>query len=149
MRIDVRTEIESPAARVFDFIADLTNNPEWQSGVAETTWTSPMPVAVGATCEQRFEDGTTIGYRITGLDPGKSITMETLPGASVAATITRTVQELNATLTRVHMNLNGRVQGWRIVLTPLVRRLVRRSIIADYRRLKRTLEEGNEPPDVD
>ncbi len=144
MQIEVVTEIGAATDHVFDYITDLTNNPEWQSGVAETTWTSPPPVAVGSTCEQRLDDDSVVGYQVVAIDPGKSITIETLPGASVSATITRTVQDLGAGRSRVRMNMVGRVRGWRFALTPLIKRLIRQAIAADYRRLKRHLEADDE-----
>jgi len=147
MHIDVRTEIEAPTELVFDYLADLANNPQWQSGVAETSWKSPPPVAVGSTCEQRFDDGKVVGYRVLSIDPGKSMTIETLPGASVPATITRTVEKLGVSRSRVRMDLDGRVRGWRFVLTPLVKRLITRGIAADYRRLKKLLEPDDQPGD--
>ena len=145
MRIEVRTEVEAPKELVFRYVADLTNNPVWQSGVAETTWTSPLPVTPGTTCEQRLDDGSVVRYRVVAVDPGESITIESLPGASVAATITRTVQELGVARSRVRMELQGRVRGWRFLLTPLMKWLIRRAIESDYRRLKRVMEAEEEP----
>jgi uncharacterized membrane protein len=146
MRIVIETEIEAPAELVFDYIADLTNNPEWQSGVAETKWTSPLPVVVGTTCEQRLDNGGVVGYGVVAIDPGKSITIETLAGTPVPATITRNVQQLDDARSRVHMDLAARLPGWRVVITPMVRWLFRREIRADYRRLKKLLETAGEPP---
>ena len=145
MRIVINTEIDVPAEAAFDYIADLTNNPEWQSGVTDTVWTAPLPVVIGATCEQRHTDGSVVEYQVVALDPGKSISIKTLPGASVAAVITRTVHKLNDSRSRVRMELEGRVQGWRALLTPLSKRLITRAIEADYRRLKKRLESEEEP----
>ena len=147
MRIVINTEIDIPAAAVFEYIADLTNNPEWQSGVAETVWTTPLPLTVGTECRQTLDSGEIVNYRVVAIDEGRAIAIETLPGASVAGSISRTVNELNVGRCRVRMELEGRVRGWRFILTPLIRRLIRSSIAADYRRLKRLLETDEEPAD--
>lgn len=146
MHILITVEIDVPADVAFAYIADLTNNPEWQSGVTDTVWTAQLPVVVGTTCEQSHMDGSVVGYRIVALEPGKSISIQTLPGATVAATINRTVHKLNDSRSRVRMELEGRVQGWRVLLTPLSKRLITRAIEADYRRLKKRLESDKESP---
>ena len=140
MKINIQIEVDAAAEEVFAYIADLTNNPEWQSGVAETDWTTGPPIRVGSACEQILDDGGTVGYTITRLDPGRSLTIETTPGAAVPATITRTVQKLDVARSRVRMQLVGSVRGWRRILTPLLRRMITASITSDYRRLKKTLE---------
>lgn len=144
MKVNVQVEINAAAADVFAYVADLSNNPEWQSGVETTEWTSEPPLEVGSTCEQTLDDGAKVGYEVVAIDPGRSITIETKPGASVPATITRTVQQLNENRSRIRMELDGKVRGWRKILTPLLRRAIASSITSDYRRLKRRLE-----PDTD
>ncbi len=141
MQVTVNIEIAAPAADVFAYVADLTNNPNWQSGIESTQWTSPPPLALGATAKQQLDGGkAAVEYRVTALEPGRSITVETLAGAAIPVTVTRTVQMLNESSTRLRMDLVGHPPGWRRLTTPLLRRLVRRDIASDYRRLKRILE---------
>ena len=145
MHIGIQIDIEAPRGLVFDYIADLTNNPEWQRGVTRTEWTSPLPVVVGTTCEQHLDNGGVVGYGIVALEPGKSITIKTLEGTPVPAKITRTVQPLDDARSRVLMGLEARMPGWRVVISPMVKWLFRREIRADYRRLKKLLETAEEP----
>lgn len=140
MKANVRIEIEVAPGKAFDYFADLSNNPEWQSGVAETRWTTEPPVRIGSKCEQELEDGNVVGYVVTDIQQGKSITIETVFGAGMPATVTRTVAELNPARCRVTMDLVGKVRGWRVILAPLIRRAVESSIRSDYKRLKRVLE---------
>ncbi len=147
MRIVVKVEIAAPADAVFAYIADLTNNPEWQSGVAGTRLTSGESAEVGAKYEQTLDNGQSAEYAITALDTGRSITVATVRGTVVDSTIIRTVQKLSEESSRVRMELSGRVRGWRVLATPLLRRLVTSSIRSDYRRLKRILEPDDQAED--
>ena len=144
VKVQVREEIAAPADAVFAYVADLTNNSDWQSGVAATRLTDGSPMELGATYEQTLDDGKSATYVVTALEPGRSITVVTERGTVVNATITRTVHKLSEDTSRIRMELSGRVRGWRVVLTPLMRRLVTSSIRADYRRLRRTLEPADE-----
>ena len=140
MRIDVQVEMALPGEDVFAYLADLTNNPDWQSGVESTELVSGHADVVGATYEQVLDDGNKTQYVVTNIEPGRSITMRTEGRATVDATIIRTVQKLSDRRCRVRMELIGRVRGWRWIITPLLRRMIRSSIAADYRRLRRLLE---------
>ena len=140
MHVEVKIEIDARPEDVFDYVADLANNPEWQSGVEATEWTSEPPLAVGSSWRQTLDDGNTVTYAVAALDPGRSITFKTGSGPAVAGTITRTVQKLDVNRCRLRMELTGKVKGWRIILSPLLRRAIRSSISSDYRRLKKRLE---------
>jgi uncharacterized membrane protein len=140
MRVRVQMEIAASPEDAFAYISDLSNNPEWQSGVSTTTCISDSPHDIGATYEQALDDGSVVVYFVADIEPGRSITMRTERGATVPATVTRTVQKLDVDRCRVRMELVGKVRGWRRVLTPLLRRLIRRSITSDYKRLRRILE---------
>ena len=146
MRVTVLTEMELPADTVFDYLADLSNNRYWQSGVDSSRWTSPPPLAVGSTCEQSLESGAVVEYVVTDLAPAdRSLTITTQRGAVVPTTVTRTVEVLGESRCRIRMELIGHPRGWRLLTYPLLRWLVRQTIASDYRRLKRVLEAGDEP----
>lgn len=42
-------DVAVPAPELFAYVADMSNNPEWQQGQVACTWTSPPPVGVGST----------------------------------------------------------------------------------------------------
>ena len=148
--VTVNTEIARPAEVVFDYIADLTNNADWQFGIESTEWTSALRVDVGSTYDQTMEyKGLVTGYEITAIEPGRSITVETRAGATIPTTVTRTVQVLNESRCRVRVDLSGRLPGWRVITRPLAKRMIRRSIASDFRRLKHRMEEENDPPTGD
>lgn len=144
MQIKVKVEINAAAEVVFDYVAELSNNPEWQSGVESTERTSELPIEVGTRWIQTLDNGSTVEYVVTSLQPGKSITVQTESGPAVVGEITRTVQKLDVDRSRVRMDLTGKVRGWRVILAPLMRRMITNSISADYRRLKKQLEPESE-----
>ena len=53
--IDIETslDVEAPADRVFEFVADQTNAPRWQKGLHSVRRLTPGPIGVGS--EHEFE----------------------------------------------------------------------------------------------
>lgn len=145
IEVTVRTEIEVPAAEVFAYVADFSNNQAWQSGISSVEWTSPPPIGVGSTYDQVSDYKNMVtGYEITAIEPGCSITAESRQGATFPITVTRTVVPLSGTRCRITVDLIGHPRGFRRLVKPLVVKVVRDSIEADYRRLKRQLETTGE-----
>ena len=148
-KVTITTEIEAPAEVVYAYLADLSNNSTWQSGIASTNWTSRPPIRVGSTYDQRMDyKDMVIAYEVTAIDPGRSITVESRHGATVPTTVTRTVHNLGESLSRVEVELEGELRSWRQITKPMVTRTIRRSVGADYRRLKEQLEAGDEATDT-
>ncbi len=147
IRITTSIEVEAPADRVYSYMSDFTNNAAWQSGVESTEWTSAPPLRVGSTYDQTMEyKGIVTSYAITAIDPDLSITTESETGATIHTTVTRTVRALHENRCRVTVDLVGRPQGLRRLSKPLLARVVRKSVVADYRRLKRLLESAPDQP---
>ena len=145
INVTIRTEIDVPAAEAFDYVADFSNNESWQSGIQSTAWTSAPPIRVGSTYDQRLDNKDTVtSYEISAIEPGYSITAESREGATFPVTVTRTVVPLSATRCRITVDLVGYPRGLRRLVKPLVVKVVRDSIEADYRRLKRWLEHADE-----
>ena len=146
--LTVTTRIPASAEAVFDYLVDFSNNKEWQSGIDSIEWTSPPPIQVGSTYRQKMTyKGVVTLYEVTALRPGSAITVKSQPGAAIPTTVTRTVQKLDASNCRVSVDVVGELKGLRRITTPLLRRTVRRSIEADYKRLKLQMEAaGDDPP---
>jgi uncharacterized membrane protein len=143
--VTIRTEIEVPAEEAFDYVADFSHNAVWQSGIQSTTWTSPPPIRVGSTFDQQLDYRNTVtSYEVTAIESGHSITTESREGATFPVTVTRTVVPLSDTRCRITVDLVGYPRGFRRLVKPVVVKVVRDSIEADYRRLKRQLEAGQE-----
>lgn len=140
-KITVSTELAVPAATALEYISDFANNPAWQSGVASTEWTSEPPLRVGSTYDQQMEYKDLVtSYVVVAIDPGRAITTESEAGATIPTRVTRTVRLLNETRCRITVDLVGEPRGLRRLTKPLLTRLIRRSVAADYQRLRRLLE---------
>lgn len=143
IKINVKTEIDVPAEVAFAYVADFSNNPAWQSGVAAVDWTSPAPIGVGSTYDQTVSFRNIVtSYEIKGYEPGHSITTTSGKGATIPTTVTRTVQPIGENRCRVTADLTAEPRRMRRLIKPVLRKMIRDSVETDYRRLKRLLEEG-------
>jgi len=133
--------INRPPGVVFDYIADVANNPLWQRGMREAHFTSGPPLRVGSTYAQV---ATFLGRRIESrfaiveYEPGRlvkgSTTISPFP-----ITFTRIVEPEGAGA-RVIAIVEGRPDGVFALASPIVRRMVTASVARDYANLKRLLE---------
>ncbi len=135
-------EIERPAAEVFEYIADFERNPLWQGGMKACRWTSEPPLRVGSTYDQQ---AAFLGRRIessfvvTALEPGASITIETTE-STFPIKVTRAVEPRGDDNCYVSATVEGGPGGVFVLLGPVMRFMVQRSVRGDYRRLKQVLE---------
>ena len=133
--------IRRPPEVVFDYIADVANNPLWQRGMREAHFTSGPPLRVGSTYAQV---ATFLGRRIesrfaiVAYEPGRlvkgSTTISPFP-----ITFTRIVDP-DGPDARVIAIVEGRPHGLFALASPIVRRMVAASVARDYENLKRLLE---------
>jgi uncharacterized membrane protein len=134
--------IGRPAGEVFEFLADMANNPRWQRGMRSCTWTSEPPVTVGSTYDQV---ASFLGRRIVSsfevveLSPGERIRIRTT-GGTMPIDVTRTVLPTGGGSCSVSAIVRGDPSGVFRVAEPVLRRMVERSVRGDYRRLKALLE---------
>jgi hypothetical protein len=143
MRMSADREIARPAAEVFAFVSDSSNNPRWQKGQKSCQWTSPPPIGVGSTYEQkaRFLGRTLLNkFEVIDYDPGRSITIRSVEG-SFPIEVRRNVEPIGPERTRMRAEISGEPTGLFRLAAPLVQRVAQRSVGADYDRLKRLLEE--------
>jgi carbon monoxide dehydrogenase subunit G len=143
IHVEVTVDIARGAGEVFAYLEDAENNTGWLSGMRSARWTSPPPVAVGSTYEQRSHFlGRAIqtSFEVTRLEPGRLITIESREGSSFPITVTRQVEADGEGLSRVTEIVDGDASGFYSLATPLLRRIVKRNIQRDYGALKRLLE---------
>lgn len=65
IRASWQTRIECPVEEVFDYIADLANEPEWNPDASNVTRTSDGPVGLGTVWEEDFRR---VGHYVTTID---------------------------------------------------------------------------------
>ena len=44
--IEASAKIDRPAGEVFDYVSDMSNNPQWQKGQKSCEWTSEPPIRI-------------------------------------------------------------------------------------------------------
>lgn len=144
----VTIDIDRPAGDVFDYLADMSNNPAWQRGQQRCVWTSEPPLRAGSTYDQeaRFL-GRTIAssFEVTEFEPGRRIRIVTT-GGTMPIDVTRTVEPLNEGRCRVRAEVRGEPPAAMRLLGPLLDRMVTRSVEGDYRRLRQHLETRDMRP---
>jgi uncharacterized membrane protein len=139
----VELEIDRPPEVVWEYMENAEHNPEWLSNMQSAHWTSGPPIAVGSRYEQvaRFlGKEVRTSFEVTALDPGRSITISSLPGSSFPIEITRQVEPLGDGRSRVREIAGGDSSGFYRVAEPMLRPVVARNISRAYRRLKQLLE---------
>lgn len=143
MQVSSEVVVDRPSDEVFDYVADFSNNPDWQGGMRSCVWTTLPPIGVGSRYEQ---EASMLGrpvrstFEVTGFDPGHLISIATLE-STFPIQVTRTVEPLADGRSRVTASVGGGPEGLVGRLTaPLMRRMVKRSVDGDYARLKAILE---------
>ncbi|MDJ0753387.1 MAG: SRPBCC family protein [Ardenticatenaceae bacterium] len=141
--VNVSIEILGDPEEIFLFISNPANNSRWQQGMISAEVTSPGPLGVGSTYKQIAKFlGRQIdsNFEIIAFEPGRMI-----KGTSVKSTFpitfTRIVEPAaREGYARVSAVVEGDASGVYRLFTPILDRLVKRSVEGDYARLKVLLE---------
>lgn len=146
---DLRTTIEiaRPADVVFEYIADMSNNPKWQKGMQTCVWTSDPPLRIGSTYDQtaRFLGKSIVSsFEVVELVPGQRIRIVSTSG-TMPIDVTRTVRSLDGDRCAVTATVAGDPPRLLKLLGPVLDRLVARSVRGDYERLQQIIESPSAP----
>lgn len=136
MTLGARKTIGRPAEEVFSFVADVENNPEWQSGMTSCEWTTPPPIRVGSTYRQTasFLGRPVIStFEVTEFEPDRLIRFTTIE-SSFPIDVVRRVEPVADGTCQVVAEISGEPPGPG-VLAPVIRRIAQRSVDGDYDRL--------------
>lgn len=133
--------INRPIEEVFAYVSDLTNAPEWQTGLIEVRRTTAAPLGIGAqfTFVRKF-----LGRKLeasnefTRYKPNEIVTFVTTSGpVSVEASY---LFQTQAAGTRITCRMAMKVQGFSRLAEPLIAASVRREMSAEFGYLKDLLE---------
>jgi hypothetical protein len=142
LSIQTRVELQAPASEVFDFVADQTNAPRWQSGLHEVRRITPGPIGVGTEHEfaRRFA-----GMRITSrnrfiaYEPGHFVSFE-IPSGKITGVASYRVDPTGANTSRLISTVDFRVAGPARFATPLLAQIFKRDIEKNMTTLKALME---------
>lgn len=136
MRLSATREISRPAAEVFEFIAEVTNNPTWQKGMRRCEWLSPAPAAVGS---QYRQEASFLGravvsvFEVVEFDPGARVVIQTIE-STFPIRVERRVESIDENSCRVFAEIEGGPSVPRF-LQGFMGKLAQRSVTGDYNRL--------------
>ena len=144
--VQIEVDVNRPAAQVFAFLEEVTNNTKWLKGMRSCAWTTDPPVGVGSRYEQVAHFlGKEIrtSFEVTVHEPGRVVTIESREGSSFPLRVTRTVDPLSEARSRVVEIVESDPSGFYRVLQPMLRLMVTRNIRRDYKALKALLEQDD------
>jgi hypothetical protein len=122
LQVETRTEVQAPASRVFDFVADHTNAPRWQSGIDEIRRLTPGPIGVGTEHEftRRFAGMKIVGRnRFIAYEPGRYVAFE-IPSGKMTGVASYLVEPTGTNTCRLISNVDFRVAGLSQFAIPLL-----------------------------
>ncbi|MDH3498643.1 MAG: SRPBCC family protein [Acidimicrobiia bacterium] len=144
IQVTASVDIDRPASDVFDYLADMSNNPKWQRGMQQCSWTSEPPLRLGSTYDQQ---ATFLGkqiissFEVVEFEAGRRIRIKTT-GGTMPIDVTREVRTRPDGTASVTATVRGESPGLLRLAGPLMRVLVAASVRGDYRRLKAVLESA-------
>jgi Polyketide cyclase / dehydrase and lipid transport len=144
VNIDLTTEIviNRPIAVVAEYAADPSNTASWYENIKSVDWKSPPPLRVGsqvAFVAQFMGKRLEYTYEFTEYVPGERLTMTTAQGP-FPMTTTYAWTAVGDSATRMTLRNHGQPSGFSKLVTPIVKRGVKRANKKDLAALKRVLE---------
>ena len=141
--LELTVEISRPVAAVFALVADQTNAPRWQHGLAEVRRLTEGPLGVGTEHEfiRRFA-GRELATRnrFVSFEQDRYVQFEIPAGWLTGRASYLTEPSPGGTILTSRIQL--RAHGPAILLEPVLARLLARDARKDDARLKRLLEHG-------
>ena len=136
MRLTTTTRINCPPEDVFDTLADLRNDTQWNRRVSRAELLSPEPIGLGS----RFaivNGGTPYDVTITTYDRPSRLVLEASgkPDLTIACALTRRGED-----TELESDFDFRPRGFLKVLFPLLGPVIRRDVPKQFASLKALCE---------
>ena len=133
-------EIGAPIERVFDYVADARNEPEWLPGAREVEKVTEGAIASGARFEGTYARAGRVTIELVAFDRPERLTLR---GRSkiVAFDDTVTLSDRGG-LTKLVARLTAEPRGLMRLVAPLMGRTMRRQFEENWIHLKSALESG-------
>jgi len=142
VNLDASVLIERRPDEVFDYVADVTHDVEWRTGVVEAAFDSDDPVGVGAKGFDRIEANDrsmmstwTVYAYVPGSHARWNLTSGPIRGTGGY------ICEPAGSETRFTLEARVRPTGWYVLFGPVFGMIGRRQNAADVEKLKRLLED--------
>ncbi|MBP6392572.1 MAG: SRPBCC family protein [Flavobacteriales bacterium] len=139
IRADVSVHIRCDPEIVFNYFADLRNEPEYNSLVSDVTKTSPGPIGTGTTFTGRHRGFGPVTWRLVTFEPPKRLVIDGVVGRGRYRWTSDLERTTEGTVLTGHMEWEpaGCLRWFRPLLRPLLSWRARRS----FRRMAARLDE--------
>jgi carbon monoxide dehydrogenase subunit G len=141
MRVESTTSIERPPNAVFDYVSDMSNDPEWHTDMLEVRPSGMGPIGVGTVFDLKFKPfmGQSQGTAtISEFQPGKRVLLKGQMG-KFAPTVTLAF-EPDGSGTRVTRTVDMVPPGLMRVMSPIMKSMMSKQNAGFLANLKRVLE---------
>ena len=142
LQLEMRTELQAPASKVFDFVADHTNAPRWQSGIDDIRRITPGPLGVGTEHEltRRFAGMKVVARnRFIAYEPGRFVAFE-IPSGKMTGVASYLVESTGSGTCRLTSNVDFQVGGLARFAVPLLTVIFKRDAEKALTALKLLME---------
>ena len=140
MRAELTIEIERPVDDVFAYLTDVSNLPEWQSGVEEAHVEGGELGAGGRVVERRRLLGRTMKHEleVTAYEPPRVFALRA-SGGPVAFEVTHTLDDVAG---RTRLRVDGDIDSAALpgFMLGIAAKRAEKQFRSDFERLKRVLE---------
>jgi len=133
------TEIAQPIDVVFDYLADMRNEPKWLPGASDVRLTSAEPVGPGSTFEGTYARAGTVTCAIADYERPQRLTIHgDAKGMSFDDAVTLAPTDGGGT--RLTAVMRTQPKGLFKLFAPMMGRVIDKQFQSNWDRLKATLE---------
>lgn len=127
IRASWTTHVHRPVEEVFDYVADLSNEPEWNPDASKVVRKTDGPIGVGTTWE---EDFARVGHYVTRIDRYERPTSVSFDARNprTDAYVAFTFAAAHGDAADVSCEVTLTMHGFMRVLEPLLAPMIRRQI---------------------
>ena len=136
-------EVNRPAEVVFDYLADMRNEPKWLPGASDVRLTSNGEVGPDSTFQGTYARAGAVQCRITEHDRPHRLTIH--GEAKAMAFDDRIVLTPTGAGTRLDAVMQTSPKGLLKLVAPMMARVIDKQFQANWDRLKEVLESTPEP----
>lgn len=133
-----QVDIAKPPEEVFDYLADMRNEPQWLPGASDIRATSDGAVGQGSSFEGTYARAGTVRCAISEYDRPNRLTIHgDAKGMSFDDTISLTATE---TGTRLEAVMRTEPKGLFKFVAPMMRRVIDKQFQSNWEKLRSVLE---------
>jgi uncharacterized protein YndB with AHSA1/START domain len=137
-------DIDAPVERVFDYVADARNEPQWLPGAKDVAMVTAGEVSEGTRFEGTYARAGHVELEIVACERPRSVTIR---GRSRIVHFDDAIELLAvAGGTRLKARMTAAPQGPMRLMAPLIGRTMRAQFTANWIHLKRVLESSPVAP---